>query len=150
MPVVLDANLLVALGANDERAPAVSALVDHWLEEGVRLHAPELLLYEAANGLTRMVAAGALPREDLGEAWQIVLSAPPTYHPMRGEGGRACDIALRLGRRSAYDAAYLALAERLGAELWTFDGPLYRNAGGLGFPVQLVDAGRPSTERPGG
>jgi len=34
--------------------------------------------------------------------------------------------------------ANLALAEFLGAELWTLDSPLYRNASGYGFPVQLV------------
>ena len=53
-------------------------------------------------------------------------------------GDRVADIALRLRRASAYDAAYLALAQLLGATLWTFDGPLYRNAVGLGFPVRLV------------
>ena len=41
-------------------------------------------------------------------------------------------------RNSAYDTAYLALAETLGAELWTLDGLLYRNAAGLGFAVRLL------------
>lgn len=50
------------------------------------------------------------------------------------------EIALSLGRRSAYDAAYLALAETLKAELWTLDGPLYHNAVGRGFPVRLLGA----------
>lgn len=50
------------------------------------------------------------------------------------------EIALSLGRSSAYDAAYLALAETLNAELWTLDGPLYRNAVGRGFPVRLLGA----------
>jgi predicted nucleic acid-binding protein len=45
---------------------------------------------------------------------------------------------VHLGRHSAYDAAYLDLAQRLGAELWTLDGSLARNAAGLGFPVRLV------------
>ncbi|HEY2702122.1 MAG TPA: nucleic acid-binding protein, partial [Candidatus Dormibacteraeota bacterium] len=46
--------------------------------------------------------------------------------------------ALQLRRRSAYDAAYLALAEDLGAELWTFDAALVRNAGARGHPVYLA------------
>jgi predicted nucleic acid-binding protein len=51
---------------------------------------------------------------------------------------RAIEIALELERHSAYDAAYLALSEELGAELWTLDGRLARNASGR-YPVRLVD-----------
>ena len=29
-------------------------------------------------------------------------------------------------------------SDRLEAELWTLDGPLYRNAAGLGFAVRLL------------
>jgi predicted nucleic acid-binding protein len=47
-------------------------------------------------------------------------------------------ISLRLKRKTAYDAAYLALAEDLSTELWTLDGPLYRNASQLGFSVRLL------------
>jgi len=36
------------------------------------------------------------------------------------------------------NAAYLALAEMLDAELWTLDSPLYRNASGQGFKVRLL------------
>jgi hypothetical protein len=43
---------------------------------------------------------------------------------------------LRLGRQSAYDAAYIVLAQELAAELWTLDAPLAR---ALGFPVQLIE-----------
>ena len=76
-----------------------------------------------ANGLTRLIAADAFPAERLAEAWQTVTALPITYYALQAGGDRVVAIALELQRHSAYDAAYLALAERLGAELWTFDGP---------------------------
>ena len=57
-----------------------------------------------------------------------------------GDGVRVVTLARRLGRQSSYDAAYIALAESLGAELWTLDGKLAANAETVGFPVRLVVA----------
>ncbi|MBI3978017.1 MAG: type II toxin-antitoxin system VapC family toxin [Chloroflexi bacterium] len=138
MPVVVDANVLVVLASGDPRKPAAQALIRGWIETGQEMHAPTLLLYEVASGLTRLVAAGAFPVERIAEAWQTVVALPITYHPLQADGDQVVTIALRLGRQSAYDAAYLALARRLGAALWTFDGPLARNAVGYGFPVHLI------------
>jgi predicted nucleic acid-binding protein len=53
-------------------------------------------------------------------------------------GPATVELALRLARRSAYDAAYVALAVALDAELWTLDGPLARNAAERGLPVRLM------------
>jgi predicted nucleic acid-binding protein len=48
-------------------------------------------------------------------------------------------MAQRLERSSAYDAAYIVLAQQLDAELWTLDAPLARNAGARRLPVRLIE-----------
>jgi hypothetical protein len=58
MAVVVDASLLVVLVSADPRPPAVEGRMRAWLEVGEELHAPELLPYEVASGLTRLVAGG--------------------------------------------------------------------------------------------
>lgn len=138
MAVVVDANLIVVLAVDDDRAAAVESLLQDWSATSEELHAPDLLLYEVANALTRLVAANAFPRDRVPPAWRTVQATPITYHSLDLYGLDVVAMALQLRRQSAYDAAYLALADRLGAELWTFDGPLARNATSLGFPVHLV------------
>lgn len=130
--------MIVPLATDDDRAPVVTGLIDQWLDAGEDLHAPSLLIFEVANALTRLIGAGAFPVARLHEAWREFLAVPITYHALDSYGEAMVEVALRLGRRSAYDAAYIVLARQLGADLWIFDGPLSRNAFGLGFPVQLI------------
>jgi predicted nucleic acid-binding protein len=126
------------VASGDARKPVAQALFRRWIGAGEELHAPALLPYEVANGLTRLVAAGLFPRDRLAEAWRVLTALPITYHSLQSGGEQVIAIALPLGRKSAYDAAYLALAQQLGAGLWTFDGALMRNATTLGFSVHLA------------
>jgi predicted nucleic acid-binding protein len=129
--IVLDASLLVALVSGDPRADAVSAKLAGWLASGDGLHAPALTPFEVANGLTRLVAAGAMPADRVEAAWHLIQELPVTYHPLR-DGPLVVSLARRLERQSAYDAAYLALAQELSGACWTLDGRLVRNAARLG------------------
>lgn len=138
--IVVDASLLVALAANDPRSELVSGAVLGWIDRGAELHLPELALYELASGLTRLVAAGAIPARRVAEVWRQIEELPFTYHRL-GNGPRAVSIARSLERSSVYDAAYLVLGEELDAELWTLDARLYRNASARGFSVRLLEAG---------
>lgn len=139
MSVVVDANLLVALALNDPRAPDVDLRFRKWASAGETLHAPELLRYEAANALTRSVVAGHLPADRIVTAWERITRLDVKLHAL-ADGAAAVATALRMERSSAYDAAYVVLAQALDAELWTLDGRLARNASGLGLPVRLVEA----------
>lgn len=136
---VIDASLLVAFVSGDERGDWVGAKLLDWQEQRVALHAPWLAAYEIASALTQLVAAHRFPSAEVGGAWADILALPVTYHEATDVPGMVT-VARRLKRRSAYDAAYLALGERLGAALWTLDGPLARNAADIGYQVQLLDA----------
>ncbi len=138
MPVVVDANLLVVLALDRSRAAVVEERLRAWRDADETLHAPSLLRYEIASALTRAVGAGQLAPSDLAEAWRAATAAPLTLHQLDA-GREVVDVALRLGRQSAYDAAYIVLAQELAAGLWMLDGRLARNARALGFPVHLIE-----------
>ncbi|HSO54778.1 MAG TPA: type II toxin-antitoxin system VapC family toxin [Actinomycetes bacterium] len=88
----------------------MSDRLGRWLASGEALHAPALTPFEVANGLTRLVASGALPDDRVEPAWQAVRGLPTTYHPLR-DAPPVIWLARRLDRHSAYDAAYLTLAQ---------------------------------------
>jgi predicted nucleic acid-binding protein len=127
----------VVLVSGDPRRLPVLQQVTRWLDEGASLHTPLLAQYEIANALTRLVASGSFPEESIEEAVNNILVLPLIYHS-EVNIARVVKIAKTLGRQSAYDAAYISLAESLNSELWTLDGPLCRNATGYGFKVQLI------------
>jgi predicted nucleic acid-binding protein len=114
--VVIDANAVVALLAREPESEAVEQRIVRWAREGVELHAPALARYEAANVLTRKASMGEIEQEDLPVLWAELEAMPIVYHPL-GDGAAVIDVAIELQRRSAYDAAYVALARELNAEL---------------------------------
>jgi predicted nucleic acid-binding protein len=111
--------------------------MDRWSEIRESLHAPTLLPYEAASALSRMARDGRLPPSDVPTASRLISGLRIELHGVV-DLTTMVQVALRLQRQSAYDASYLVLARELDAELWTLDGPLARNASGLGFRVQLI------------
>ena len=124
--------------ASEPDGPAVSELVERWIAEERELHAPALARYEVANVLARQHADGRLSKEDIKSGWQTLEELPIAYHALL-DGPAVIDVAATLGRRGAFDTAYVALARSLDAELWTLDGPLARNAAGQKLPVRLID-----------
>jgi predicted nucleic acid-binding protein len=136
--VVVDANLLVVMASGDARQVIASEQVEAWIAAGEEIHAPGLLPYEVASAFTRLVAGRSISSHQARLAWEALELLPIVQHPLLDDLPRVVDVALALKRQSAYDAAYIALAQGLGAVLWTLDGPLARNAQGAGFPVRLL------------
>lgn len=86
-----------------------------------RIAAPALLDYEVASVLRRLAAAGTLPPNQARELLERFRRLEIERHPAEPVLDRMWMLRHRL---TAYDAAYLALAEALGATLVTADSGL--------------------------
>ena len=139
--VVVDAGLVVALLVPDPRQAIVARQFRTWLNADVQLHAPAVLPYEVLNVLARQVWDKQLAPDRAGACWMDLRQLDLAVHAFDdlSDGPRALAVAQRLGRRHATDCAYVALAERLGAEVWTIDQPLARAAQSAGMPVHLLE-----------
>lgn len=89
--------------------------------QAATLHAPHLLDAEVAQLLRRYVAAGMITASRGQEALDDLLDLSLTRYPHDVLLGRVWELRDNL---TAYDAAYVALAEALGAPLVTCDGKM--------------------------
>ena len=111
-PAVVDCSLLAAYlwceASADEAERAMT---------GMNLHAPVLLKYEIANVARNKLRSGASP-EAARSGVEALAEQRLVFHDL--DPGALVDIGVRYGL-TAFDAAYLALADRLRAPLLTFD-----------------------------
>jgi predicted nucleic acid-binding protein len=97
------------------------------------LHTPHLLDLEVTQVLRRLVREGALPAHRADEAVRDLLDLRITRYPHFVLLPRIWQLRHNF---SAYDAAYVVLAEKLGAALVTRDGRL-ASASGHAAPIEL-------------
>jgi predicted nucleic acid-binding protein len=116
--IVIDASTVLELLLNTEDADVVAERV---FVPGERLHAPHLLDLEVAQVLRRYAIAGALTDERGRQALDDLDDLPLDRYPHALFLRRIWELRHNL---TAYDAAYVALAETLGATLVTRDAAL--------------------------
>jgi predicted nucleic acid-binding protein len=119
--------------------PAADAVVEQLRQHGFDLHAPHLLDVEVISAVRRVVAAGAASAERGEQAAADLLDLPIERYRHDVLVPRIWDLRDNF---SAYDAAYIALAEAIvdaGAPLLTSDARLAAAARGhTDVPVVLV------------
>lgn len=118
----MDASALVEFILRTPRARSVESTIR---DRAALLHTPALCDVEFASALRRALRDGLISEERSEEALRNYLDLPITRHGHQLLLPRILDLRHNL---SAYDATYVALAERLDAELLTGDGALARAA----------------------
>ncbi len=121
--IVLDASAAVDWLIQTSAAPHIESRM---FSRHQSLHAPELLDLEIAQVLRRLVREGALSVSRAEAAIEDLLDLRITRYPHLVLMPRIWQLRHNL---SAYDAAYVVLAEKLGATLLTRDARLASAAG---------------------
>lgn len=121
--LVVDASVLVtALGEGG----ATGAVAREALRGHGDVHAPHLIDVEVTHALRGMVRRRVLSAVAAGEVLAAAMTYPLTRWGLAGLMSRAWELRDTV---SAYDSAYVALAEALDADLLTFDTRLQQASG---------------------
>jgi len=120
--MIMDGSVLLTASIPDEYHPNATKLVREHVSSRVHLKALMLLPYELNNAVWQAERRGRINRNQADRMIESFASLDIELFPM--EWGESLPLARRFGR-SAYDAAYLTLAEQLGEQLVTGDLRLY-------------------------
>ena len=135
--MIIDASVLLSAFFPDEaQAQAQAVLHAHASGRG-RLKAPILVVYEVTNAVWQAERRGRISSAQVDEILQTV--AGLGIELLSLDWGEMLPLA-RQYNRSAYDAAYLTLAQRVGEPLVTGDKRLYNTVKGkLDWVTWLAD-----------
>ena len=119
--VVLDSGILIASVFPETLTHQAQHLIKQLQADGIQFHAPALLRYEVVAVSRKAVYQGRVTAEEGLRARNRLLSVPVTLHLDDDLLKRGYELATEYNRPTAYDAQYLALAERLKCDFWTTD-----------------------------
>ncbi len=146
MKFVLDASLTLAWFFDDEATPETNQLQDV-MADGAQAICPAHWPAEVANGLLVAERRTRIPASKTAQFLGMLSHFLIVVEPATPGG---VNTPLPLAREyglTAYDAAYLEIAMRLGAPIGTLDGALRRSAQEAGLtllPTTITSASRNS------
>lgn len=132
--IVADASAVLEFLLGSSRGRAVE---EHFLDEPDYVQVPALLDAEVAQVLRRMVVAGVVEQTRARATIEILADMPLQRHLLPSLLPRIWELKANL---TAYDAAYVALAEALACPLLTFDEKLRRAPG---HTARVITPGSP-------
>lgn len=117
--IVVDTSAIIGVLAGQPRVPRL----DDRLKSDSDLHAPHLIDVGFQHALRRLVVAGTISDERAADARTDFADLTIVRYPHMSLADRMWELRHNV---TAYDAAYLALAEALDIPLVTCDGRLAR------------------------
>jgi len=127
MKIVADTNTFIAVTLNEPEKKKIIQLT-----EGHDLIAPDVLPFEIGNALTAMMKKGALKKNEVTAAWEVVRQIPVDLKPTDIKS--ALSIAIKFNIY-AYDAYFLECAKNFQTPLLTLDIGMQRVAREIGITI---------------
>ena len=127
MDMILDASAIMAVIVKEPERDLVIQLT-----QDAVIFSPDMVSYEIANGLTKMMKKKIIEKERMVNAFNYFAQIP--IKTIQVDFQKALEIAWDY-KIYAYDACYLESAKRLSLPLLTFDGPMRRIGKELGITI---------------
>lgn len=128
--VVADAGIFLAAVLEETYSIKATTLIKFWDRDDIQIAAPTLFRYEIVAVLRKNVFRNLITPQEAIEKRDILLSSCQRIQFFVDDAllKRSYELAAQLNRPTAYDAQYLAVAERLDCEFWTADQKLFNAA----------------------
>ena len=123
--VVLDSGILLATVQTEYYTEHAKTLLQQFTNEDIQIAAPHLIRYEIVAVARKWVYRQLATPEEAEAALDTLLRYPLALYFDEALLRRAYELARIHNQPSAYDAQYLALADRLSCPFWTADERLF-------------------------
>lgn len=135
---MIDASVAAKWFVPEDDTDKAIGLRDRFVEGGVDLVAPDLLVYEVVNALRYHPEIGSsMLQEDVDALFSLDLDlVPPSSELVRLSALRAREMEI-----SIYDAAYVILAQETATSLVTADAELHAKVKAKGLSFLLREMG---------
>jgi predicted nucleic acid-binding protein len=125
--VVVDASLALKWVIPESDSSTAITLLDKWTNEGIRVIAPALFVYEVTNIPYRQSSEGKLTYDEAAQSLKKLFSIGVLlkFSLYEDISAQAMEFAHLFNLPATYDAHYLALAQHESSEFWTADTRLW-------------------------